>query len=148
MTTAPTASEWNAKSEKLRGEIAEQKYLQAGRQLAREKQRMKLEDVADKVLGVEIARAEIGLQSKQLGLQADKIALQGSKDSLRYLAAKQTLQQRLWATELMSMEVNLAGSEAKLGELRNVSKTLNHQIKSYVPKNIFGGGNDGASKID
>ena len=148
MTTAPTASEWNAKSEKLRGEIAEQKYLQAGRQLAREKQRMKLEDVADKVLGVEIARAEIGLQSKQLGLQADKIALQGSKDSLRYLAAKQTLQQRLWATELMSMEVNLAGSEAKLGELRNVSKTLNHPVKSYVPKNIFGGATGGTAKID
>lgn len=147
MTTTITAAEWNAKTEAVRGQIAEQKYLQAGRELTREKQRMKLQDIADKALGVEIARAEIGLQSKQLGLQGDKIALAGAKDNLRYLTAKQTLQQRLWATELMSLEVNLAGSEAKLGELRNAAKTLNHQIKSYVPKNIFGGA-DGASKID
>ena len=137
--TTTTAAEWNAKTEAVRGQIAEQKYLQAGRELTREKQRMKLQDVADKVLGVEIARAEIGLESKKLSLQGDKIALSGAKDNLRYLAAKQTLQQRLWATELMSLEVNLAGSEAKLGELRNVARTLSHQIKSYVPKNIFGG---------
>ena len=141
MTTAPTAAEWNAKTEAVRGQIAEQKYLQAGRELAREKQRMKLQDVADKVLGVEIARAEIGLESKKLALQNDKIGLQGAKDNLRYLTAKQTLQQRLWATELMSMEVNLSGSEAKLGELRNVAKTLSHQVKSYIPKDVFGGAN-------
>jgi hypothetical protein len=145
--TQTTAAEWNAKTEQIRGQIAEQKYLQAGREITREKQRMKLQDVADKVLGVEIARAEIGLESKKLALQGDKIGLQGAKDNLRYLAAKQTLQQRLWATELMSMEVNLSGSEAKLGELRNVAKTLSHQVKNYVPKDVFGGAN-GASKID
>jgi hypothetical protein len=54
------------------------------------------------------------------------------------------LQQRLWATELMSMEVSLSGSEAKLDELRNVAKTLSHQVKSYIPKNIFGGATDGS----
>jgi hypothetical protein len=145
--TQATAAEWNAKTEAVRGQIAEQKYLQAGRELTREKQRMKLQDIADKVLGVEIARAEIGLESKKLALQGDKIQLQDSKNNLRYLSAKSTLQQRLWATELMSLEVNLAGSEAKLGELRNVAKTLSHQVKSYVPKNIFGGA-DGTSKID
>jgi hypothetical protein len=148
MTTAPTASEWGARTEQIRGQIAEQKYLQTERELTREKQRMKLQDIADKVLGVEIARAEIGLESKKLALQGDKVQLQGAKDNLRYLTAKQTLQQRLWATELMSLEVNLSGSEAKLGELRNVAKTLSHQIKSYVPKNIFGGATDGTSKID
>ena len=141
MTTAPTAAEWNARTEAVRGQIAEQKYLQTERELTREKQRMKLQDIADKVLGVEIARAEIGLESKKLALQGDRIGLQGAKDNLRYLAAKQTLQQRLWATELMSLEVNLAGSEAKLGELRNVAKTLNHQAKNYIPKDVFGGAN-------
>jgi hypothetical protein len=145
--TQTTAAEWNAKTEQVRGQIAEQKYLQAGRELKREVSRMRLQDVADKVLGVEIARAEIGLESKKLALQGDKIGLQGSKDNLRYLTAKNTLQQRAWAVDLMSLEVNLAGSEAKLGELRNVAKTLSHQIKSYVPRDVFGGAN-GASKID
>jgi len=147
MTTAPTASEWNARTEQIRGQIAEQKYLQAGRELKRETSRMRLQDIADKSLEVEVSRAQIGLEKSKLALQGDKIQLQGSKDNLRYLTAKQTLQQRLWATELMSLEVNLAGSEAKLGELRNVAKTLSHQVKSYVPKNIFGGA-DGTSKID
>ena len=145
--TQTTAAEWNAKTEQVRGQIAEQKYLQAGRELKREVSRMRLQDVADKVLGVEIARAEIGLESKKLALQGDRIGLQGAKDNLRYLAAKNTLQQRAWAVDLMSLEVNLAGSEAKLGELRNVAKTLSHQVKSYIPKDVFGGVN-GASKID
>lgn len=147
MTTAPTPAEWGAKTEAVRGQIAEQKYLQAGRELKREVSRMRLQDIADKSLEVEVSRAQIGLEKSKLALQGDKIQLQGSKDNLRYLTAKQTLQQRLWATELMSLEVNLAGSEAKLGELRNVAKTLSHQIKSYIPKDVFGGAN-GASKID
>jgi hypothetical protein len=145
--TQITAAEWNAKTEQVRGQIAEQKYLQAGRELKRETSRMRLQDVADKKLEIEVQRAQVGLQKDTLSLQGDKIQLQGAKDNLRYLTAKQTLQQRLWATELMSMEVNLSGSEAKLSELRNVAKTLSHQVKSYVPKNIFGGV-DGTSKID
>ena len=148
MNTTTTAAEWGAKTEAVKGEIAEQKYLQAGRQLKREKGRMKLEDVADKVLAVEVARAEIGLESKKLAMQGDKVQLAGAKDSLRYLTAKQTLQQRLWATELMSLEVNLAGSEAKLGELRNVAQTLSHQVKSYIPKNIFGAATDASPPIN
>lgn len=135
--------EWNAKTEVVKAEIAEQKYLQAGRQLTREKQRMKLEDIADKGLALDISRADIGLKAKQLALQGDHIQLQGAKDNLRYLTAKQTLQQRLWATELMSLEVNLSGSEAKLAELRGTAKTLNQTLKSYLPKNIFGEASDG-----
>jgi hypothetical protein len=79
-----------------------------------------------------------------LAMKGDQVQLQGQKDQLRYISAKQTLQQRLWATELMSMEVSLSGSEAKLDELRNVAKTLSHQVKSYIPKNIFGGATDGS----
>jgi hypothetical protein len=146
--TQTTAAEWNAKTEQVRGQIAEQKYLQAGRELKRETSRMRLQDVADKKLEIEVQRAQVGLQKDTLALQGDKVQLQGAKDNLRYLTAKQTLQQRLWATELMSLEVNLSGSEAKLGELRNVAKTLSHQAKSYIPKNIFGGATDGTSKID
>ena len=41
------------------------------------------------------------------------------------------------------MEVNLSGSEAKLSELRNVAKTLSHQVKSYIPKDVFGGATNG-----
>jgi hypothetical protein len=141
--TQLTVAEWGAKTEAVKGQIAEQKYLQAGRELKRETSRMRLQDIADKRVEVEVQRAQVGLQKDTLALQGDKVQLAGAKDQLRYLTAKQTLQQRLWATELMSLEVNLAGSEAKLGELRNVAKTLSHQVKSYVPKNIFGGATDG-----
>jgi hypothetical protein len=137
MTTAPTAAEWGARTEQIRGQIAEQKYLQVVRELKRETSRMRLQDIADKKLEIEVQRAQVGLQKDTLALQGDKIGLAGAKDNLRYLTAKQTLQQRLWATELMSMEVNLSGSEAKLGELRNVAKTLSHQVKSYIPKDVF-----------
>ena len=143
-----TAAEWNAKTDEVRGRIAEQKYLQATRELKRETGRMRLQDVADKRLEIEVQRAQVGLQKDTLALQGDKVQLAGAKDQLRYLTAKQTLQQRLWATELMAMEVNLSGSEAKLGELRNVAKTLSHQVKSYVPKNIFGAATDGTAKTD
>ncbi|TVQ08169.1 MAG: hypothetical protein EA368_12390 [Leptolyngbya sp. DLM2.Bin27] len=132
-----TVGEWNAKTEVVRGQIAEQKYIQATRQLSREKQKIKLEDIADNVLALDITRAEVGLESKKLSLQGDKIQLQGAKDSLRYLSAKQTLQQRLWATELTAMEVNLSGSEAKLQELRNIAQTLKQKVNSYVPRNLF-----------
>jgi hypothetical protein len=137
-----TVAEWNAKNETVKAQIAEQKFLQAGRELKRETSRMRLQDIADKRVEVEISRADVGLQKDVLALQGDKIQLAGAKDQVRYLGAKQTLQQRLWATELMSLEANLSGSEAKLAELRNVSKTLNQNLKSYVPKNIFGGAGD------
>jgi len=139
--TVLTVAEWNAKTEVVKGQIAEQKYLQATRQLSREKRRLALEDVADKVLETEIQRAEIGLESKKVALQGDKIALQSARDGLRYQTAKATLQQRLWATELMQMEVSLAGSERKLEELRNVAKELNHTVKAVLPKDLFSAGN-------
>lgn len=132
-----TVAEINAQIECVRSQIAGEKLKQATRQLDREKRRVKLEDVADKVLDVEIQRAEVGLQKVQLGLQADKIALQGERDKVRYLQAKQTLQQRLWAVELMQMEVSLAGSERKLEELRTVAKTLDHKVKAVLPANLF-----------
>jgi hypothetical protein len=146
--TQLTVAEWGAKTEQVKGQIAEQKFLQAGRELRRETSRMRLQDVADKRLEIEVKRADIGLQKDMLAMKGDQVQLQGQKDQLRYISAKQTLQQRLWATELMSMEVSLSGSEAKLDELRNVAKTLSHQVKSYIPKNIFGGASDASPPIN
>jgi hypothetical protein len=146
--TQLTVAEWGAKTEAVKGQIAEQKYLQTGRELKREVGRMRLQDIADKRFEVEVQRAQVGLQKDQLALQGDKVQLAGAKDQLRYISAKQTLQQRLWATELMSMEVSLSGSEAKLDELRNVAKTLSQQVKSYIPKNIFGGASDANPPIN
>jgi hypothetical protein len=143
-----TVGEWNAKTEQVKGQIAEQKFLQAGRELKREVGRMRLQDIADKRFEVEVKRADIGLQKDMLAMKGDQVQLQGQKDQLRYISAKQSLQQRLWATELMSLEVNLAGSEAKLGELRNVAQTLSHQVKSYIPKNIFGAATDASPPIN
>ena len=136
-----TSVEWSAKTEVVKGQIAEQKYLQATRQLSREKRKLKLEDIADASLEIDIQRAEVGLESKKVALQGDKIALQSARDGLRYQTAKATLQQRLWATELMQMEVSLAGSERKLQELKTVAKTLDHTVKAVLPKNLFSEGN-------
>ena len=136
-----TVMEVNAQIEVVKSQIAGEKLKQAHRQLDREKRRMKLEDVADKSLELDVQRAEIGLESKKVALQGDKIALQSARDGLRYQTAKATLQQRLWATELMQMEVSLAGSERKLQELKTVAKTLDHTVKAVLPKNLFSEGN-------
>ena len=135
-----TAAEWNAKAEMVKAEIAQQKYNQANRQLSREKRRMALEDLSDKSLEVDISRAETALETSRQNLESDRLKLQGAKDGVRYLQAKNTLQQRLWATELMSLEVNLSQSEAKPTELKTVAQTLNQKLNSYIPTNVFGGG--------
>ncbi len=132
-----TVSEWAAKTEVVKGQIAEQKYIQATRQLSREQKRIRLEDIADAALGIDIERASVGLESKKLGLQADKIALRGERDRVRYLEAKNVISQRLMAVELQQLEVNLSSSQRKLDELRNVAKTLDHKITPVLPKNLF-----------
>ena len=143
-----TAAEWNAATDRVKADIAREKYLQAGRELSREKRRMKLQDYADKRTEVDLQRADVALQKDVVSLKGDQIGLAGAKDKLRYLGARQQLEQRLLATELLTLEVDLAGSQAKLTELRNVAKTLNQEVRSYVPRNIFGGATDAPKQID
>lgn len=132
-----TAAEWNAKTETLKGLIAHEKYKQAERQLKREQQRTdKLEAIADKVLAVEINRAEIGLQAKQSDMEGDKLALAASKDKVSYTRAKHQLQQQQWRIELLTMQHNLAASEEGLRQLKSVAQTLNHKLGS-APKLAF-----------
>ena len=142
--TMQTSTEINAQIETVKAQIAAEKLNQARRQLDREKRRMALEDVADRNLAVEIQRAETNLESKKVALQADKIALRGERDRVRYLEAKNVINQRLMVTELQQLEINLAGSQRKLDELRNVAQTLDHKIEAVVPKNLFssGGGHE------
>ncbi len=136
-----TVAEWNAKTEQIKAQVAEQKYKQAERQLKREQQRTdKLEGIADKVLAVEINRAEIGLQVKQSDLEGDRLALAASKDKLSYTRAKHHLQQQQWRTELLTMQHNLAASEEGLRQLKTVAATLNHKLGSG-PKLAFSSSN-------
>lgn len=129
--------EINAQIEVVKSQIAGEKLKQAHRQLDREKRRIKLEDIADAALSIDIQRAEVGLESKKLGLQADKIGLRGERDRVRYLEAKNVINQRLMAVELQQLEVNLSSSQRKLDELRNVSATLQVKITPVLPKNLF-----------
>ena len=141
VTIMATVAEWNAKTETLKGLIAEQKFKQVERQLAREKQRTDtLEGIADKVLATEINRAEIGLQVKQSDLEGDRLALAASKDKLSYTRAKHHLQQQQWRTELLTMQHNLAASEEGLRQLKTVAATLNHKLGSG-PKLAFSSSN-------
>jgi hypothetical protein len=140
-TIMATVAEWNAKTEQIKAQVAEQKYKQAERQLKREQQRTdKLEGIADKVLAVEINRAEIGLQVKQSDLEGDRLALAASKDKLSYTRAKHHLQQQQWRTELLTMQHNLAASEEGLRQLKTVAATLNHKLGSG-PKLAFSSSN-------
>ena len=136
-----TVAEWNAKTEQIKAQVAEQKYKQAERQLKREQIRTdKLEGIADKVLAVEINRAEIGLQVKQSDMEGDRLALAASKDKLSYTRAKHQLQQQSWRIELMTMQHNLAASEEGLRQLKTVAATLNHKLGSG-PKLAFSSSN-------
>jgi hypothetical protein len=132
-----TVAEWNAKTEQIKAQVAEQKYKQAERQLKREQQRTdKIEGIADQVLATEIKRAEIGLAVKQSDLEGDKLALAASKDKISYTRAKHHLQQQQWRTELLTMQHNLAASEEGLRQLKSVAATLNHKLGSG-PKLAF-----------
>jgi exonuclease VII large subunit len=132
-----TVAEWNAKTETLKGLIAEQKFKQVERQLKREQQRTdKLESIADQVLTTEIKRAEIGLAVKQSDMEGDRLALAASKDKVSYTRAKHQLQQQQWRIELMTMQHSLAASEEGLRQLKSVAATLNHKLGSG-PKLAF-----------
>ena len=132
-----TTTEINAQIETVKAQIAAEKLTQHRRQLDRAKRRIALEDIADRNLAVEIQRAEVGLESKKVALQGDKIALRGERDRVRYLEAKNVINQRLMATELQQLEINLASSQRKLEELRNVAQTLDHKVKAVLPRNLF-----------
>jgi hypothetical protein len=141
VTIMATVAEWNAKTEQIKAQVAEQKYKQAERQLAREKQRTdKLEGIADKVLATEINRAEIGLQVKQSDLEGDRLALAASRDKVSYTRAKHQLQQAQWRVELTVMQHNLSASEEGLRQLKTVAATLNHKLGSG-PKLAFSSNN-------
>ena len=140
-----TVAEWNAKTEGLKAQIAEQKFKQVERQLAREKQRTdKLEGIADQVLATEIKRAEIGLAVKQSDLEGDRLTLATSKDKISYTRAKHQLQQAQWRVELTLMQHNLAASEEGLRQLKSVAATLNHKLGSG-PKLAFSSGSSNTS---
>ena len=132
-----TVAEWNAKTESLKAQIAEQKFKQVERQLKREQQRTdKLESIADQVLTTEIKRAEIGLAVKQSDMEGDRLALAASKDKVSYTRAKHQLQQAQWRVELLTQQHNLAASEEGLRQLKTVAATLNHKLGSG-PKLAF-----------
>jgi hypothetical protein len=132
-----TVAEWNAKTEQIKAQVAEQKYKQVERQLKREQQRTdKLESIADQVLTTEIKRAEIGLAVKQSDMEGDRLALAASKDKVSYTRAKHQLQQAQWRVELTVMQHNLSASEEGLRQLKSVAQTLNHKL-SAGPKLAF-----------
>ena len=138
-----TAAEWNAKTEIIKAAIAEQKHSAADRQLQRERRRIALEDIADRVLDADIEVAKIGADQKAMAVDAARLALTAARDGLQYNRAKHQLQTRAWAVELSTIEAQLSGSEAKLSELRNVAATLQHKLATSDHGGLFGGASHG-----
>jgi|688.fasta_scaffold166419_6 hypothetical protein len=138
-----TAAEWNAKTEVLKAAIAEQKHSAVDRQLQRERRRIALEDIADRVLDADIEVAKIGADQKAMAVDAARLALTAARDGLQYNRAKHQLQTRAWAVELSTIEAQLSGSEAKLSELRNVAATLQHKLATSDHGGLFGGASHG-----
>jgi hypothetical protein len=138
-----TAAEWNAKTEMIKAAIAEQKHSAADRQLQRERRRIALEDIADRVLDADIEVAKIGADQKAMAVDAARLALTAARDGLQYNRAKHQLQTRAWAVELSTIEAQLSGSEAKLSELRNVAATLQHKLATSDHGGLFGGASHG-----
>jgi hypothetical protein len=138
-----TAAEWNAKTEIIKAAIAEQKHSAVDRQLQRERRRIALEDIADRVLDADIEVAKIGADQKAMAVDAARLALTAARDGLQYNRAKHQLQTRAWAVELSTIEAQLSGSEAKLSELRNVAATLQHKLATSDHGGLFGGASHG-----
>ena len=53
-----SATEWNAKREKLTAQVAEEKFKQAERGLLRERKKTKLEDLEDRLLEIQVRSKE------------------------------------------------------------------------------------------
>jgi hypothetical protein len=138
-----TAAEWTAKTEMIKAAIAEQKHSAADRQLQRERRRIALEDIADRVLDADIEVAKIGADQKTMAVDSARLALTAARDGLQYSRAKHQLQTRAWAVELSTIEAQLSGSEAKLSELRNVAATLQHKLANSDHGGLFGGASHG-----
>jgi hypothetical protein len=139
---------WVAQTEAAKTEIAHQQFLRVDRQLQRAKREIRFEDIADKKQAIQIKKAETNLLSEAESLKAEQIGLKGAQNRTKYLSAKQGLENRIMATELLSIEVNLSTSEAKLADLRETAKILNRQLKTYIPRNLFGAATDGTAKVN
>lgn len=135
-----TVAEWNADTEKLRSEIAQVKHQQVKRGLTREKQKLKLEDIEDKLLSVQVRSRENAVAIAEAKLEGEKVLLSDEVNKTKYLKARSQLTLKGYGIDLEIQATELAGSQEKLRSLREVAKTLNHKLANNPAAQLGIGG--------
>lgn len=141
MFGSKSAAEWAAETERVKADIAAAKHEQAKRGLSRERQKLKLEDAEDRILQLQIGSKEAAVMMAEERLAQDKILVQGEKDKTKYLRGKHQLTLKGYAYDLEIQAIELAGSEDKLRQLKNVAQTLNYKLANNPAAQLgLGGG--------
>ena len=145
---AGTAAEITAQVEKIKAAIAGEKLKQSEAALAREKIRTgKLEAIADKILDIEVKRAETGLLIKQSDLAGDVLSLAAAKDKVSFAKATHALTQAQYRVTLLTQQHSLAASEESLRQLKSVAATLSHKLGA-APTLSFSSSSSSSTKED
>lgn len=141
MFGSKSPAEWAAETEKLKSEIAATKHEQVKRGLQREKAKLKIEDIEDKLLNVQIRSRENAVAIAEAKLEGEQVLLQSEKDKTKYLRAKHQLTLKGYGYDLEIQSVELAGSEEKLRQLKSVAQTLNYKLAHNPASQLgLGGG--------
>jgi hypothetical protein len=131
--------ESQAQIERVKAEISQEKLKQAERELSRERKRIQLQDREDWLLDLQITTKDKKIGQSEAGLQAENILLEQSRDRVKYLSGKRALQQNHWTIELQIDELELAGSQERLRQLKNASETLGHRLDNRISQRVLGG---------
>jgi hypothetical protein len=134
-----SVAESQAQIERVKAEISQEKLKQAERELSRERKRIQLQDREDRLLDLQIATKDKKIGQSEAGLQAENILLEQSRDRVKYLSGKRALQQNHWTIELQIDELELAGSQERLRQLKNASETLGHRLDNRISQRVLGG---------
>jgi hypothetical protein len=139
MSRGFSATEATARIERIKDEIAVEKLKQAERELSRERKRIALSDYDDQLLELQIRSKENKVSLAKTNLAADNILLEQSRDRVKYLTGKRALQQSNWAIDLQIDEIELAGSQERLRQLKSASETLGHRLDNRISQQVLGG---------
>lgn len=133
-----SAVEWKAKEEKLNQKLAETKYKLKERKLDREQKKFRLEDLDDRLLDISVLDKETDVSIAEAKNKGKQILLEQAQNEVKYLAGKHTLQQHIWALDLATDELQIAGSKQRVEELRRAGKELGHNIDNRVSQRLGG----------
>jgi hypothetical protein len=133
-----SAIEWKAREEKLDREIAQTKYQLKQRKLDRERKKLTLEDLDDRLLEISISDKGLDVSIAEEKTRGKQILLEQGRNQTRYLEGKHLLQQGMWALDLASDELQIASAKQKVEEMRRASQELGQNIDNKISQRLGG----------